>query len=243
MKALLTKEDIKRLALENGFKLKQQPSGEMELNPYVYDFARALIDAAKNSEKEDHESDDGLHDNKSCDSAMIGQLQVKLTEANERIELISTVSKIRQNEIGQLKLELSETKGLLDRCQGAVNDLQVTQACRDRDLVRIGSDFTKASERLKSLEQENKENLSIIESIANGLSENPISLCKGVMHGRNKQLSQIALENKIEGVKLVLQNERFALDDRPFDFGIRVESVESMLRNLEVELNAMSSSE
>ena len=63
------------------------------------------------------------------------------------------------------------------------------------------------------------------------------------MHGRNKQLSQIALENKIEGVKLVLQNERFALDDRPFDFGIRVESVESMLRNLEVELNAMSSSE
>ncbi len=180
MKALLTEEDIKRLALENGFKLKQQPSGEMELNPYVYDFARALIDAAKNSEKEAHESDDGLHDNKSCDSAMIGQLQVQLKEANER---------------------------------------------------------------LKSLEQENKENLSIIESIANGLSENPISLCKGVMHGRNKQLSQIALENKIEGVKLVLQNERFALDDRPFDFGIRVESVESMLRNLEVELNAMSSSE
>lgn len=62
-------------------------------------------------------------------------------------------------------------------------------------------------------------------------------------HESDKQLSQIALENKIEGVKLALQNERFALDDRPFDFGIRVESVESMLRNLEVELNAMSSSE
>jgi len=180
MKALLTEEDIKRLALENGFKLKQQPSGEMELNPYVYDFARALIDAAKSSEKEAHESDDGLHDKKSCDSAMIGQLQVQLTAVNER---------------------------------------------------------------LKSLEQENEENLSIIESIANGLSENPISLCKGVMHGRNVQLSKIATENKIEGIKLVLQNERIALNDKHLGFGIRVDSIEAMLRELEVELNAVPPSE
>ena len=43
MKALLTEEDIKRLALENGFKLKQQPSGEMELNPYVYDLRVRLL--------------------------------------------------------------------------------------------------------------------------------------------------------------------------------------------------------
>jgi len=41
----------------------------------------------------------------------------------------------------------------------------------------------------------------------------------------------------------VLQNERFALDDRPFDFGIRVDSIEAMLRELEVELNAVPPSE
>lgn len=40
-------ERIKKLALENGFSLKQQPDGGMELNPYVYDFAKALIEEAK----------------------------------------------------------------------------------------------------------------------------------------------------------------------------------------------------
>ena len=39
----MTNDQIKELALANGFKLKEQPDGEMDLNPYVYDFARALI--------------------------------------------------------------------------------------------------------------------------------------------------------------------------------------------------------
>lgn len=34
---------VKELALANGFKLKQQPDGSEDLNPYVYDFARALL--------------------------------------------------------------------------------------------------------------------------------------------------------------------------------------------------------
>jgi len=34
---------IKRIALANGFKLKKQSDGKMDLNPYVYTFARALI--------------------------------------------------------------------------------------------------------------------------------------------------------------------------------------------------------
>lgn len=34
---------IKALALSNGFKLKEQPDGTMDLNPYVYDFAEALL--------------------------------------------------------------------------------------------------------------------------------------------------------------------------------------------------------
>lgn len=39
----MTNEQIKELALAYGFKLKEQSDGSMDLNPYVYDFARALI--------------------------------------------------------------------------------------------------------------------------------------------------------------------------------------------------------
>lgn len=34
---------IEKMALENGFKLKQQPNGKMALNPYVFDFAEKLL--------------------------------------------------------------------------------------------------------------------------------------------------------------------------------------------------------
>ena len=35
-------QNIKELALANGFKLKEQASGNMDLNAYVYDFANAI---------------------------------------------------------------------------------------------------------------------------------------------------------------------------------------------------------
>ena len=41
-------EKIKELALANGFKLKEQASGNMDLNSYVYDFAN---ETAKNMAK------------------------------------------------------------------------------------------------------------------------------------------------------------------------------------------------
>ncbi len=34
--------EVKELALANGFKLKEQASGNMDLNAYVYDFANAI---------------------------------------------------------------------------------------------------------------------------------------------------------------------------------------------------------
>ena len=37
------KQYIKEVALECGFKLKEQPNGSMDLNPYVYTFADKLI--------------------------------------------------------------------------------------------------------------------------------------------------------------------------------------------------------
>lgn len=38
---------IERIALANGFKLKEQPDGSMALNPYVFEFARALLESSK----------------------------------------------------------------------------------------------------------------------------------------------------------------------------------------------------
>lgn len=38
----MVKRHVKEIALSNGFKLKEQPDGEMDLNPYVYQFADAL---------------------------------------------------------------------------------------------------------------------------------------------------------------------------------------------------------
>ena len=40
-------EKIKELALANGFSLKEQASGNMDLHSYVYDFANAIEQAAK----------------------------------------------------------------------------------------------------------------------------------------------------------------------------------------------------
>ena len=39
----MNKQDVKKLALECGFKLKEQPDGSMDLNPYVYKFAEELV--------------------------------------------------------------------------------------------------------------------------------------------------------------------------------------------------------
>ena len=40
-------QEIKEIALANGFSLKEQASGNMDLNAYVYDFANAIEQAAK----------------------------------------------------------------------------------------------------------------------------------------------------------------------------------------------------
>ena len=40
-------QKIKELALANGFKLKEQADGSVDLNAYVYDFANAIEQAAK----------------------------------------------------------------------------------------------------------------------------------------------------------------------------------------------------
>lgn len=40
----MDKKIVKEIALANGFKLKEQPNGSLELNPYVYVFADKLVE-------------------------------------------------------------------------------------------------------------------------------------------------------------------------------------------------------
>ena len=40
-------EDIKRIALESGFELKDLPDGSRGLRPYVFEFAQALLAAER----------------------------------------------------------------------------------------------------------------------------------------------------------------------------------------------------
>lgn len=46
MESVMAPEMIEQIALANGFKLKRQPDGSMALNPYVFEFARALLVAS-----------------------------------------------------------------------------------------------------------------------------------------------------------------------------------------------------
>ena len=50
------KERIKKMALGSGFKLKEQPNGEMDLNPYVYRFAD-MVESATSYKYESERKD------------------------------------------------------------------------------------------------------------------------------------------------------------------------------------------
>jgi hypothetical protein len=43
----MEQEQIKKLALASGFKLKEQEDGSLDLNEYVYTFAKAIIKLAE----------------------------------------------------------------------------------------------------------------------------------------------------------------------------------------------------
>lgn len=54
----LTRDEIRTIALENGFTLKDQPDGSKDLHPYVYRFAENLLAAAsKTSSKQDEDEE------------------------------------------------------------------------------------------------------------------------------------------------------------------------------------------
>ena len=43
----MTNDEIRALALSHGFTLRPQPDGSMDLNPYVYGFARAMFEQGR----------------------------------------------------------------------------------------------------------------------------------------------------------------------------------------------------
>ncbi|AJP43437.1 hypothetical protein EP12_06800 [Alteromonas australica] len=112
------------------------------------------------------------------------------------------------------------------KLEGPNFKLTCLTACPDM-LLFACEELTKANERVKELE---KESLAF-RSILNG-DMKPEDYHK-------LSSSKFALEQKIEVLKLALDDERFELDGRPLDFGIRVESLELMLRDFEIGLNSM----
>lgn len=56
---MLNPEDVKKIALDNGFKLKEQPDGSLDLNPYVYQFADALAAFVLQSHSNQNSSAEG----------------------------------------------------------------------------------------------------------------------------------------------------------------------------------------
>ena len=77
-------EKIKELALANGFKLKEQASGNMDLNAYVYDFANAIEREAKSQANKQFENfiDQAIEDSACADERQ--SLQYLLDEFKEQ---------------------------------------------------------------------------------------------------------------------------------------------------------------
>lgn len=62
----MTDDDIRALALSHGFTLREQPDGRMDLNPYVYEFARALISAEREACAAIADDSDHIVDGRGC---------------------------------------------------------------------------------------------------------------------------------------------------------------------------------
>ena len=123
-----------------------------------------------------------------------------------------------------------------------------------KKIDRLEQQLAKANDRVKGLEQELKESEDDLDAAEQQLSsyENALEEVKAVFldsdacplfepfNPRNLSawLNKFVIEQKIEAVNKVLGSERFELENRPFDFGVRVESIEIILKNLEIELNS-----
>ncbi len=83
----MTNDQIKEIALANGFRLKEQPDGTQDLNPYVYEFAKkikAVIDDEIQEHQDCIDSLSGVPDSvKEYALDSIKDLHGKLSESSE----------------------------------------------------------------------------------------------------------------------------------------------------------------
>tara|TARA_X000001388_G_scaffold23413_2_gene15919 strand:+ start:372 stop:887 length:516 start_codon:yes stop_codon:yes gene_type:complete len=128
--------------------------------------------------------------------------------------------------IASFEAELEKANEIISECWRLVgNDVDSKSA--------LPESVNSLNERVNELEEENDLMMTRLMAAALGLASG--KSCPTAI----EELNKFALEKKIEAIKLALDGERFELDGRPLDFGIRVESLELMLRDFEIGLNSM----
>lgn len=119
-------QKIKELALANGFKLKEQADGSMDLNAYVYDFANAIEQAAKAQ---------AVPETQQSKQAEIDDLNAQLKAVHDsRIEFVEYCRKIESGDfviVDKTDLELA-----IDALKDASNNDDDSFAHRAKDLEK-----------------------------------------------------------------------------------------------------------
>ncbi len=157
----LTKEQVEELKVAVNRITGKEKSTKDDNYRLRYENADLRTQLAKANEQL-LKTDDGIHNKESCDAAMIGQLRNQLAKANERIA----------------------------NREAFVNELQVIQSCRDRELERLDKKLAKANERVALLER--------VEKIFN---ESPELTFENVKVMFNDELNKFAIEKQLETAK------------------------------------------
>ena len=116
-------QKIKELALANGFKLKEQADGSMDLNAYVYDFANSIEQAAKAQAVPETQQ------------AVIDELKAQLKAVHDsRVEFVEYCRKMESGDfviVDKIDLELA-----IDALKDASNNDDDSFAHRAKDLEK-----------------------------------------------------------------------------------------------------------
>jgi len=116
---------------------------------------------------------------------------------------------------------------------------QMIEALTEGDFSCPYEELAKANERVRELEAHNALLMQASWEMKEGKPDAFYKIKDARSTEPSDALNRFAIEKKIEAIKLALDGERFELDGRPLDFGIRVESLELMLRDFEIGLNSM----
>lgn len=160
----MTDEQIKEIALANGFKLKEQPNGDVGLNPYVYDFARALIDEHEHYAKTDSISNiaNWFKEAKPepTDDDVIAQMACHFEEVDEMID--STNIHPFTNHLYQIRDNCKQIRdnNLSSDCIAKGDNLELLDALADQIVTAVGVAYMMGFDIIGALEEVNASNWS-----------------------------------------------------------------------------------